>query len=69
MQSLCGVAGTKQTWNLAKKDDWLVENYVTFLEDKNSVCSGFFSFQQQGERTHFAREGGEEAQCTFLLVN
>lgn len=40
---------------------------MTLLEDKNSVCSGFF-FQRQGEWTHFTREEGEEAQCIFLLV-
>lgn len=69
MLPLWGVAGAKQTCGIEpKKDEWLVENDMTLLEDKNSVCSGFFFFQRQGEWTHFTREEGEEAQCIFLLV-
>lgn len=45
MLPLWGVAGAKQTCGIEpKKDEWLVENDMTLLEDKNSVCSGFFFF-------------------------
>lgn len=42
MLPLWGVAGAKQTRGIEPiKDEWLVENDMTLLEDKNSVCSGF----------------------------